>query len=390
MTNRRQLLQGLAAAGLGASIPRVSWANAEGESRLMVLILRGALDGLHAVPPLGDAQYARIRGDLALQDSGEGAALALDGMFGLHPSLAAIHPWFAQGDLALVHATALPYRQRSHFDAQNLLENGTTQPFGRDTGWLNHAVIGSQHTPMAMARALPLILRGPAEVTSGNPLRTWAPDNTFLDRVADLYTEDPELQFALEQGVQTQEMLESHRTEGMSSRGGRADELARSAHVIGRVLGAQDGPRIAVAESGGWDTHTNQQGVLNRQLESLARALSNLREGLAEQWDHTIVLTITEFGRTVRPNGTGGTDHGTGSVAFVAGGAVRGGRVMGDWPGLGSQQLFQGRDLAPTSDLRSVFKGVLAAHMGIAEGQLERDVFPDSRDAPAWTDLVKT
>ena len=390
MANRRELLKGMAAAGLGTALPRVAWADGTGEARLLVLILRGAMDGLHAVPPVGDRDYARLRGDLALSNRGETPALDLDGPFALHPALAPIHPWFAANELAVVHATALPYRERSHFDAQNLLENGTGRPFGRTSGWLNHAVQHGDPAPMAMARAIPLILRGPAEVTSGNPLRTWAPDNAFLDRVADLYTEDPELQFALEQGVQTQAMLEVHREKAMIESGGRGDELARSAEVIGRMLGAADGPRIAVAESGGWDTHTGQQGVLNRQFDTLARALTNLRAGLGDRWSTTAVLVVTEFGRTAHPNGTGGTDHGTGSVAFLAGGAVNGGRVYGDWPGLASRHLLDGRDLAPTSDLRSVFKGVLAAHLGVADSLLEDTVFPNSRQAVPWTELIRT
>jgi len=362
-----------------------------GDQRLLVILLRGGLDGLGAVPPYGDRGYTAARGSMALPAPGEAEAgiLDLDGLFGLHPSLAPLLPLWQAEELALVHATALPYKDRSHFDSQNVLENGTTRPFGSDSGWLNRALVGRTGVPpLAVGRSLPLILRGPHDATSADPLRTFVPDDRFLRAISELYRSDPELGNALDIGIQTQAMLDVHRGQMREAKRERKANMEKSARVLGGVLAAPDGPRIAVLEAGGWDTHTGQAGGLSRLLEGLARSLVGLRESMGAAWKDTVVVAMTEFGRTVHANGTAGTDHGTASVTFLAGGAVAGGKVYGEWPGLGEQ--YQGRDLKGTTDLRAISKAVLQGHLGISDSVVEDTVFPDSRSTPPMLELLRT
>lgn len=379
---RRGVLQGLGALSLlGMGAPAL--ARVPSDKRLLVILLRGGMDGLALVPPHNDPDHRTARGEAWVPDPGssEEAAVRLDADFGLHPAMADLLPWWQAKELAFVHAVALPYRQRSHFDAQNVLEGGGVRPYDSDTGWLNRAVVamGGHTVPMAMARTVPLTLRGAARVTSADPLRNYTPDDGVLARVADLYAADPMLGPALNQSIQTQGMLEAHRA-GLDLSGGRKQgELRESAEVIGRVLAADDGPRIAVAETGGWDTHTAQEGTLNRLFGGLSEGLTGLRTGLGDAWEDTVILCVTEFGRTVHANGTGGTDHGTASAALLAGGGVRGGRVISRWPGLGEKHLRDGRDLAGTTDIRQVYKGVLVNHLGLDMAAIEDQVFPGTR-----------
>lgn len=385
MTTRRQLLQSVAATTLFATLPSAAWASEGPEKRLIVVLMRGAVDGLAIVPPFGDPAYATARGEAALPMPGEkGGILNLDGYFGLHPAMAGLLPLWADGDLAVVHATGLSYQDRSHFDSQNVLESGGTKPFEREDGWLNRAVfaLGGENPPMAVGRTVPLLLRGQADATSADPLREWRPDDALMASVLDLYADDPDLGPALEAGLQTQAMLEAHRRREMGGRNkeGGPEAFEKSAKVVGSVLADPDGPRVAVIDTGGWDTHSGQQATLDRGLGSLAGGLLGLKAGLGDVWQHTTVLFITEFGRTVAGNGTGGTDHGTGAVTLLAGGAVRGRQVYGDWPGLADDALHEGRDLRPTTDLRSVLKGVLQGHLGVVESALEGQVFPNTAE----------
>jgi uncharacterized protein (DUF1501 family) len=359
------------------------------DRRLVFMFLRGGMDGLSAVPPYGDSQYAAQRGLLAVPASGTpGGALNLDGHFGLSPHLAEIHKLFAAGQLTVLHAVASPYRERSHFDAQNLLENGTIRPFGRETGWLNVALgavdraggnVHSGTLGFALGPNVPLVLRGPAQIASWSPSRLPQPDSDLLERLASLYQGDALLGQSFAVARQAQAMMEGHDPGGMGGQTLPVLELARAA---GEVLGRLDGPRVATIDFGGWDTHVSQQGEysqLTRNLRLLDRSVAALKTALGPVWQHTAVLIVTEFGRAVAPNGSGGTDHGTAGAAFVAGGAVRGGRVISDWPGLSQRALYEERDLRPTLDLRALFKAALAAQLGLGEGVLEAEVFPDSR-----------
>jgi uncharacterized protein (DUF1501 family) len=376
-------------------------AAAGSENRLVFVILRGGLDGLHAVPPVGDAGYAAARGSLAVPPPGEAeGALALDGTFALHPALAPIAPWWRSGELAIAHAAATPYRERSHFDAQDILESGATKPHVLASGWLNRAVAEAiprlGQPSMAFGQTVPLVLRGPARVETWQPGDGAAPDDDLVARLRPLYASDPVLGPAFDQGLAGAAMSASvlgdaaeGRMGGVRGLGG-GQAIRRMADAAGKLMGAADGPRIAVIDVDGWDTHAGQAARLKGQLGALAGGLVALREGLGEAWSRTLVVAATEFGRTVAANGTGGTDHGTASAVFLMGGAVKGGRMLGDWPGLAPRALLDGRDLAPANDLRAILKGVLRDHLGADRRHLDEAVFPESARVAPMEGLVRT
>ena len=377
MATRREALQLLGAMAAAAGLPGLALAAPSGgERRLAFVFLRGGMDGLSAVPATGDPDYAARRGDLAVRD-----ALPLDATFGLSPYLAEMHKLYAARELAVLHAVASPYRERSHFDAQNLLENGTAKPFGRDTGWLNAALAAQFGVGgLALGQSIPLVLRGPAHVGSWSPSALPEPDADLLERLAELYRGDALLARSFAAAREAQGMME--RRDAARGMGGGPQVVVALAKAAGEILGKRDGPRVASIDFGGWDTHINQLGeysALTRNLRLLDRSVAALKDALGPAWRQTAVLIVTEFGRTVAPNGSSGTDHGTAGAAFVAGGAVRGGRVIADWPGLGERALHEGRDLRPTLDLRALFKAALIAQMGLDEAALEAQVFPDSR-----------
>jgi len=385
--DRRHFLRTVTAASLAAAYPGLSIARGETDKRFVLVILRGGLDGLGAVPPIGDPNYARIRGALALPRPGrDGGALELDGDFGLHPSLAGLHTLYAQGELQVIHATATPYRERSHFDAQDVLENGMLSAAGARDGWLNRAlgvmpggasVIGAEQG-IAIGQTVPLVLRGATRVTSWAPSMLPDVSADTLERIAWMYDEDEFFASRLAQALAARDLVDDDRMNGRPGMGGR-QAMERIVKAAGSFLAEPEGPRIAVLETSGWDTHANQGGTtgqLANRLQILDAGLVTLKASLGDAWNDTVVAVVSEFGRTVAPNGTRGTDHGTASCAFVLGGAVQGGRVIADWPGLSAAALHQGRDLRPTRDLRGVFKDILRDHLGIAAADLETIVFP--------------
>jgi uncharacterized protein (DUF1501 family) len=396
---RRQFLSGSALLAAGSLGVRVSFAQPETRrSRFVLVILRGALDGLAAAPPLGDPDYAGLRRELALQPPGEsGGALKLDGFFGLHPALAFLHECYAARELIVLHALASPYRERSHFDGQDLLENGTTRPHALQTGWLNRALsaartMAGREAGVSLGQNVPLVMRGPAPVTSWSPSKLAAPDEDTLSRISDLYAGDPLLAARLADAIAADAIAPANpgaASPGTAPGKARYAELVRAA---GGFLAREDGPRVAVFDTHGWDTHANEgaaQGQLAARLAELDAALALLREELGPSWKDTAVLLVTEFGRTAALNGTRGTDHGTATAAFLLGGAVTGGRVIADWPGLSSRALYQGRDLAPTLDVRSVIKGLLADQLGVPPPALEHEVFPESGSARPLRGLIR-
>jgi uncharacterized protein (DUF1501 family) len=397
--SRRALLARLSAAAMLAGLPRLSLAAAATDRRLVVVILRGALDGLAAVPPYGDRDYRAARGGLALAaPSSAGGIVDLDGFFGLNPALAALHDFYARRELLVVHAVATPYRDRSHFDGQDLLENGTATPHQAGSGWLNRAIGlmpgADRSTGLAVGQTVPLLLRGPMAVGSWAPSRLPALDDGFLDKVADLYRGDPLFAQALAESEKSHGLAQQTLgDDGMPTMSGdRAQLIKTIASDAGKLLAAEDGPRVAVLEAYGWDTHANQgtdKGRLATALGGLADSLVALAAGCGPAWEKTVVLTITEFGRTVAMNGTAGSDHGTASVALLLGGAVAGGRVVGTWPGLAADRLYQGRDLAPTGDLRAVAKAVLVGHLGLKPADVDSVVFPDSAKVAAQPQLLR-
>jgi uncharacterized protein (DUF1501 family) len=386
MVDRRTVLKASAQLTLLAPFAKPAWAAADSDPRLVLVILRGGLDGLAAVPPYGEGRYRSLRGLLALEAPGtENGALKLDGLFGLHPALSNLHAMYRAGEATVLHAAATPYRERSHFDAQKVLEAGGTSPTVSAGGWLNRALSALAGTArprdaVALGDSVPLVLRGEFAVDAWAPSRLPETGDDTLARVKAMYEAvDPPLAERLDTALAERALAGGADIgAGMGGRGGQAAPLASAA---ARFLASADGPRIAVIDIGGWDTHANQgaaQGRLAARLRVLDAGLQSLKSELGECWRETSVLVVTEFGRTAAVNGTGGTDHGTAGCAFLAGGAVNGGRVVTDWPGLRSQDLREGRDLKPTLDLRAAFKGVLAEQLGVGQAALERTVFPDS------------
>jgi uncharacterized protein (DUF1501 family) len=432
MKRRDFLTTGALAAGGALLSARVTFAGtANGRKpRLVFVILRGALDGLAAVPACGDPRYAELRGDLALGRPGtDGGALALDGPFALHPSLSFMQQSYAAHELIVFHAVASPYRDRSHFDGQNVLETGYPRPHAVETGWLNRALAAmpgaraaEKERGISIAPTAPLVMRGPAAVTSWSPSHLAPLDDDTLQRIADLYSRDPALGQKLADALAA-EAIADERMGGatgaaaadggsmaadsdmqgqgsgsrerplLAKRGKPGAQYAEIVQATARFLRQEDGPQVAVFDTVGWDTHFNEggaKGQLAARLSTLDAALSALKAGLGPAWNDTAVLLATEFGRTVAENGTRGTDHGTATAAYLLGGAVKGGRVVADWPGLTTRGLYEDRDLRPTLDLRAVMKGVLAEHLGIPERALESSVFPASGQARALRDLMRT
>jgi uncharacterized protein (DUF1501 family) len=407
-TERRDFLRrGALLAGGALLAARVAFARADTRSsRFVLVILRGALDGLASVPPLADRDYAGLRRELALHAAGEaGGALPLDGFFGLHPSLAFLHECYAARELTVLHALASPYRERSHFDGQDVLENGTPRPHALQTGWLNRALAASRapaarEAGVSLGQNVPLVMRGPASVTSWSPSKLVALDDDTLTRITDLYAGDALLASRLAdaraadaiahgKGAGAETMIPQGTPAAAKGKARYAETVRAAAGFLRR----DDGPKVAVFDTSGWDTHANEggaQGQLAGRLGELDAGLATLRQELGPAWQETAVLLLTEFGRTAAINGTRGTDHGTATAAFLLGGAVAGGRVIADWPGLSPRALYQGRDLAPTLDVRSVLKGILAEHLAVPSPALEQEVFPESFAARPLRGLVRT
>jgi uncharacterized protein (DUF1501 family) len=358
----------LGAAALLAA-PRVLFARAGTERRFIFIIQRGAADGLSTVVPYAEPAYARLRGALAIDPAG---ALKLDGTFALHPSLAQLRDLYAAGQVSFFHAVASPYRDRSHFDGQNVLETGGSAPYQLKDGWMNRLVgllprAGKE--AIAFSPAIPLALRGAAEVTSYAPSALPRAEEDLLMRVEQLYAKDAQLHALWSSAMEARGMA--------GDRGGanRQDPAALGRMAAG-FLARADGPRIAMIETGGWDTHSGQNARLANQLRGLDGLIAGLHEGLGPVWAQTVVLVATEFGRTVAANGTGGTDHGTGAVAMLAGGAVQGGRVVADWPGLAPANLQDGRDLKPTLALDALVTAACAESFGLEPDRIARVLFP--------------
>ncbi len=400
MITRREILKTAAAGAFATAAPSIAFANAATDARLVLVILRGAADGLALAAPYGDGNYSRVRGELALPAPGNsGGLLKLDGMFGLHPSLSGVHDEYVQGRAIVVHAIASPYRERSHFDGQDILENGAKATGLLRDGWLNRALaplggsLGNE-TAIAMAQNTPLVLRGENSVTSWAPSQLPDADDSTLRRLQSLYANDEFFATRLAQAMKSQEIAaDQGDMQNMRTRGNDAQQILTMTRAAAKFLTTEKGPRIAVFEAGGWDTHANQgaeNGALANRLNGLDAGISALREGLGDTWSHTVVAVVTEFGRTVHANGTRGTDHGTATAAMLIGGALDGGRVIADWPGLRKSDLYEGRDLRATADTRSLFKGLLADHMDLPTAFLERSVFPDSASAAAMRGLIKT
>jgi uncharacterized protein (DUF1501 family) len=396
ITTRRALLLGGASFAAWAYLPKFARAADGRDPRLIVVILRGALDGLATVAPVNDPDYAGLHGAIALTTDGPHAAAMLDSFFALHPSMPEFARMYQDKHAAVIHAVATPYRDRSHFDGQDVLESGFAGPGRVQSGWLNRALEALPRgervmNGLAVGPTTPLVLRGAAPTVGWAPVTLpTAADDTAM-RLLELYQHrDPALAAALSQGLQLEKVTlgDDMKPKPNTNAVGAMRLVARGA---AKLMVADDGPRIAALAFDGWDTHANEGGPVGRLallLSGLDGALSEFETGLGEHWRDTVVVVATEFGRTAKINGTEGTDHGTGTVALLAGGAIKGGRVISDWPGLKLANLYEARDLAPTTDLRAVLKGVLRDHLGLGERVLAEKVFPDSAMAKPMAGLV--
>jgi uncharacterized protein (DUF1501 family) len=380
MYDRRSFIGAGAALALALS-PRIAFAKAETDKRFIFIIQRGAADGMGIVAPVGDPAFVTARGDLATDFA---TAPKLDGLFALHPALPTLHGLYGQKQALFAHAVASPYRDRSHFDGQNVLESGGASAYQMHDGWLNR-LLGvlppSEAKAIAISATVPLALRGRHDVSSYAPSSLPQASDDLMQRVAMLYQGDSQLHALWSEAMDTREL-----TSDLAA-GGGANAVATGA-LAARLLAPDNGARIAMIETGGWDTHTQQRQRLGAQLKGLDGMIGALQGGLGPLWSDTMVLVATEFGRTVAVNGTGGTDHGTGTAAMLLGGAVRGGRVLADWPGLAPAALFEARDLRPTLQLDAFIAGAVAGHFGVEPARAMAALFPVSKGTKAVSGLA--
>jgi uncharacterized protein (DUF1501 family) len=397
--SRRALLAATSGLFAWAYLPKFAHAADGRDPRLVVIILRGALDGLSAVAPVGDPDYAGLHGQIALSLAGDRPAIPLDSFFALNPAMPVFARLYRAGQGAVVHAVATSYRERSHFDGQDVLESGFAGPGRVGSGWLNRAIAAlprgervATHGGLSVGPTTPLVMRGSAPVLGWSPQTLPQPTEDLAARVIDLYRHrDPVLAVALTQGLAAEKIAAGDMDK--TPRGGFATAagMRQAAQGAVRLIAADDGPRVAALAFDGWDTHANEGGATGRLaqlLGGLDGAFEEFERGLGPAWKDTAIAVVTEFGRTARINGTIGTDHGTGTVAFLAGGAIKGGRVIADWPGLKANQLYDNRDLAPTTDLRAVLKGILTDHLGLSSATLANAVFPDSISVKPVSGLI--
>jgi uncharacterized protein (DUF1501 family) len=381
MVTRRQFLA-LAASSAGALfVPRITFAAAETDRRFVFLIQRGAADGLHIVAPYADSEYAKLRGPIA-SDIGE--ATKLDGSFALHAALIETAKMYKAGEALFVHAVATQYRDRSHFDGQNVLETGGRAPYQLKDGWLNRltALLPKQKAaPIALAPTVPMALRGSADTTSYAPSALPEPNADLLARVGLLYQRDPLLHPLWSAAMETR---------NMATKDERRQDPAALGKLAATLLARANGPRIAMIETSGWDTHTHQVARLARLLSGFDAMLAAMRNGLGQSWANTTVLVATEFGRTAAENGSGGTDHGTASTAMLIGGAVKGGRIIADWPGLSQSALYENRDLKPTMALDALIAGAAGEAMAIDPELVMRAIFKEGSGARPITGLIRS
>ena len=428
-----------AAAGFGVSVTflgRQAFADVDGDlakRKLVVIICRGAMDGLSVSPPVGDPDYRSLRGEIAIAGFDQpNGALKLDSTFGLHPKLTTVHALAMKGQARIAPAVATPDRARSHFEAQDVLESGSNVVYGASSGWLNRAMesLGPRKIEaISVGAQAPLILRGKVQAASWSPGGFKERDTRLPGILADLYAHDPLLGPALASGLSTETMAKAATASeaamsppvmtapastpgqppmaamsSMPPQGGDPTARAyaqagRAGSQAARTLGTTlagfmiqpNGPQVAAISIDGFDTHANQgnaEGQLANRLAYLDAVIDGLSSGLGPEWRNTVVVAATEFGRTAHINGTKGTDHGTASTALVLGGGLKGGGIIGDWPTLQQAKLFESRDTAPTLDMRGLFKGVLAEQLGVSRGALDTVVFPNSAGVAPATGIV--
>lgn len=384
MTNRRHFLtaglSGLTLSMVGGTASFAQTGVSPG--KFVFVILRGAMDGLSAIVPYGDPAYRGLRGPIALDGPGTAnGVLALTQGFGLHPSLRGLHQLWQDQQMSFMHAAASAYRDRSHFDGQDVLESGANRVYGAPTGWLNRAISllpnGPSKEGIGIGRTVPLVLKGSAKAGSWAPAIAEQSDVDTLNRLMDLYAGDTILGPALAMAIETDKTAAGTTMMASGNQSGRGNALYTPlAQAAARILTAPNGPAACAISFDGWDTHANQgaaQGQLANRFAQLDAAIMALKTGLGPTWAQTTIVIATEFGRTARVNGTNGTDHGTGGAAFILGGAVKGQKMIGDWPGLST--LYQDRDVIPANDVRTLFTTGIRTAWGLEEAAIRAQVF---------------
>jgi len=371
MLTRRFFLGVGGSAVAALSMPAMAFAGAGTSRRFVFIIQRGAADGLSIVAPTGDPQHAGLREGF---DADIAGGTKLGSYFTLHPALAEAGEMFAENQALFVHAVASPYRDRSHFDGQNVLETGGSAAYQVKDGWVNR-LLGllpkADSKALALSDTVPMALRGINEVGSYAPSNLAGPSDDLLQRVSAMYDPDAQLHSLWAEALATR--MSASDAQGDGRKGGAIGSVAA------KLLSGESGARVAMIETNGWDTHSGQRARLAAQLRNLDGIVGGLKSGLGADWANTLVIVATEFGRTVRPNGTGGTDHGEASLAMLFGGAVAGGKVIADWPGLSTAALYDGRDLRPTTDLDALIGGALAQHYRLEPARVMTALFPESR-----------
>ncbi|HBD99506.1 MAG TPA: hypothetical protein DC060_15075 [Gemmatimonadetes bacterium] len=386
--DRKTFIRGMCYGGIATfALPMVRFAQVPGRGKMVFVLLRGGFDGLAALVPIGDPDYANIRGGMAFRASD---IVTLSDEFGLAPGLAPLRQLWDDEELVALHAMAIPYRTRSHFDGQAILETGLARPDGASDGWLNRLlqIMDGERSGIAVAAGMPRSLSGEHSVTTWSPAELGAVDDAYIERLSLLYRADRDLHGRFEAALQMKDVAPD--MGGMSGRAPRG-QMAPIMSAAAKFLREPGGPNVAALEFSGWDTHANQGmvgGQLDRLLGQLARGVLTFREEMGDEWANTTVVVMTEFGRTARPNGTRGTDHGTAGAGFVIGPNVVRSAVISDWPGLAERSLFESRDLRPTLDTRSVLKGVIAGVFDLTASQADR-VFPGSESTRGLYELMR-
>jgi uncharacterized protein (DUF1501 family) len=374
MITRRTLFHSAAAAGLYSMLPNLTLAATNTDKRLIVIVQRGGMDSLDAIQPVGDADFAKLRP--ASGQGGPSESFAVDSFYAFNNALSPIHPLFTANELSVIHSVSTPYRDHSHFEAQDFLERGADARSVSESGWVNRLItlLGGRKIDFAVdiGSGPSLLLRGPAEILNLSPgvdLGFWADSPQFLEM---LYKDVPSFKPALD-GIR------ATIADGMAMENTDPGVSVRETCALAAKLMKEE-CRIAAFSIYGWDTHAGQQGRLAKCLSALSTAITTLKRELGPAWSNTLVIAASEFGRTARFNGTSGTDHGTGGAAFLAGGLLAngaGGKVLATrWPGLGDGKLHEDRDLMPTDDIRRYIAWALADIYGLSPGKIASDIFP--------------
>ena len=363
--NRREFIYSAPAALFFSGFPNFALASQKKLGRMCIIILEGGLDGIAAVPPIGDRNLPKLRKDLIIENE-----LEINPFFGLHPSLKNFANMLHMNEATIIHAVNFPYNRRSHFEGQNIVESGILKPFSSETGWLGRAMDLSEISGRALSLDTPLLVRGKQKVENFFPASMKGSRNdsqALLEALRNVYEGD---------------LLETANILSDQIKASQLDFRARDpvglATYAGTKMKNSIGPRVSVIRVPDFDTHANQgadKGNHAAQLTIVDDVLKALKDTLGDVWSNTIVVTLTEFGRTARQNGSGGTDHGFGSASFLAGGLLNNSRIISDWPGLKSKNLFEDRDLYATVDMRSVCAACLEASFGLEHEQIREDVF---------------